>query len=205
LGSWPRQGLAKVQDKRKTREAHVILPWMQESVREWTFTLSRQLPLGELESRRTPESSRSNCRGQNPLVWKNIYINGKLFKCRCLKWACITHLDIRNTSYDQKKGRESNLQFDSRPLKVGNRFDFLACRWCVTCRWKSLDKDYNFSLDIISIRGLHTKLWAPKVMRAPILGISRLPFGSLETKCHLDVGLVERHKVYYKREGGGFP
>ncbi len=24
------------------------------------------------------------------------------------------------------------------------------------------------------------------------------------TKCHLDVGLMERHKVYYKGEGGGF-
>jgi len=24
-------------------------------------------------------------------------------------------------------------------------------------------------------------------------------------KCHLDVGLVERHRVYYKGEGGGFP
>jgi hypothetical protein len=30
-------------------------------------------------------------------------------------------------------------------------------------------------------------------------------FGNLETKCHLDVGLVERHKVYYKGEGDGFP
>jgi len=30
-------------------------------------------------------------------------------------------------------------------------------------------------------------------------------FGSPGTKCHLDVGLVERHKVYYKGEGGGFP
>jgi len=28
--------------------------------------------------------------------------------------------------------------------------------------------------------------------------ILRLPLGSLGTKCHLDVGLVERHKVYYK-------
>jgi hypothetical protein len=34
--------------------------------------------------------------------------------------------------------------------------------------------------------------------------ISGLPFGSLETKCHLDVGLVERQRVYYKGEGGGF-
>jgi hypothetical protein len=30
-------------------------------------------------------------------------------------------------------------------------------------------------------------------------------FGSPRTKCHLDVGLVEKHKVYYKGEGGGFP
>ncbi len=37
------------------------------------------------------------------------------------------------------------------------------------------------------------------------LGISRLPFGSSGTKCHLDVGLLERHRVYYKGEGGGFP
>jgi hypothetical protein len=28
---------------------------------------------------------------------------------------------------------------------------------------------------------------------------------SLGTKCHLDMGLVKRHKIYYKGEGGGFP
>jgi len=37
------------------------------------------------------------------------------------------------------------------------------------------------------------------------LGISGLSFGSLGTKCHLDVGLLERHKIYYKGEGGGVP
>jgi hypothetical protein len=37
------------------------------------------------------------------------------------------------------------------------------------------------------------------------LGILGLPFGSPKTKCHLDVGLVERHRIYYKGEGGGFP
>ncbi len=42
-------------------------------------------------------------------------------------------------------------------------------------------------------------------MRVPRLGISELPLGSPGTKCHLDVGLVERHKVCYKGEGGGFP
>ncbi len=45
----------------------------------------------------------------------------------------------------------------------------------------------------------------PQVARIPILGILGLPFGSLRTKCHLNVGLVERHRVYYKGEGGGFP
>ncbi len=52
---------------------------------------------------------------------------------------------------------------------------------------------------------MHTKLWGPKVVGVPTLVISRLPFGSPGTKCHLDVGLVERHKVFYKGEGGGFP
>jgi hypothetical protein len=32
-----------------------------------------------------------------------------------------------------------------------------------------------------------------------------LPFGNLGTKSHLDVVPVERHIVYYKGEGGGFP
>jgi len=65
-------------------------------------------------------------------------------------------------------------------------------------------------LDLISIRGLHTKLWGLKVARVPTLGILGLPFGSSEngspgTKCHLDVGFMERHRIYYKGEGGGFP
>jgi len=38
-----------------------------------------------------------------------------------------------------------------------------------------------------------------------MLGISGLPNGSLGTKCHLDVGLVKRNRVYYKGEGGGLP
>ncbi len=132
LGSWPRQGLARVRDKREAREAHLIFSRVQEIVREWTLTLPSDLPLGELESIRTPESSRRNCRGQNPLEWKVLYIIEKLLKRRCLKWACITHLDIWNTSYGQKKGWESNWQFDSQPLKVKNRPDFLVCKWHAT-------------------------------------------------------------------------
>jgi len=39
----------------------------------------------------------------------------------------------------------------------------------------------------------------------PTLGISGFPFGNPGTKRYLDVGLVERYRVYCKGEGGGFP
>jgi hypothetical protein len=45
----------------------------------------------------------------------------------------------------------------------------------------------------------------PQSCVSPNFGNLGLPFGNPETKCHLDVGLMERHKVYYKGEGGGFP
>jgi hypothetical protein len=105
--------------------------------------------------------------------------------------------------YGQKKGRESNWQFDSWPLKVENRSNFLVCKWHSTYRLKALDKGYNFSSDLISIEGLHAKLWAPKVMGIPILRISGL--GSLQTKWHLGASPMARHRIYYKGEGGGFP
>jgi hypothetical protein len=34
------------------------------------------------------------------------------------------------------------------------------------------------------------------------VSILRLPFGSPEKKCHLDVGLVENHQIYYREENG---
>jgi len=74
-----------------------------------------------------------------------------------------------------------------------------------TCCWKDFKDGYNFAIDLISIRGLHAKLWAPKVVGVPNVGILGLPLGSPGTKCHLNVGLVERHIVYYKGEGDGFP
>jgi len=79
---------------------------------------------------------------------------------------------------------------------------------CVQVAW-------NISLEI-SWRGLQLCFrphfnwrFACKIMglqswessSARILG---LPFGSPGTKGHLDLGLVERHKVYYMGEGGDF-
>jgi hypothetical protein len=66
-------------------------------------------------------------------------------------------------------------------------------------------KGHTFALDLISIEGLHTKLWASKIAGVPILKISKLPFGSPRTKWHLGAGHVAKHKIYYKKEGCGFP
>jgi len=145
---------------------------VKENVREWTFTLQRELPLWELESRWTPKCSKSDHKGQNPMNWRVLYTIEKILECRCLKWAFMTHLDIWNTNYGQKKGWESNWQFDSQPLKVKNWPDFLAFRWGETYRWKALDEGYNFALDLISIGGLHAKLWGLKVVGVLTLAIS---------------------------------
>jgi hypothetical protein len=89
--------------------------------------------------------------GSKPNGLKSYLYHWNLLKRRCLKWARMTHLDIWNTSYGQMKGRKSNWKFDSRPLKVGNRPNFLAWRWRATYCWKVLDKGYNFALYFISI------------------------------------------------------
>jgi hypothetical protein len=110
--------------------------------------------MGTWESLGTSETLEFDCRGQNTLHWDVFYIIGKLLKCRWRKWPCMDHLDICSISYGKKKGRESNWQFDSRPLKVGNRLDHSACRWSATNRWKALEENYNFSLNLILIGGL---------------------------------------------------
>jgi hypothetical protein len=145
---------------------------VNESVREWTFTFPRELPPWEFASHWTLECLESDLKGQNSVHWRVICIIEKLLKHICLKWAHMTHLDIWNTSYGQKKGQESNWQFNSQPLKVKNQPDSLSCRWRATYHWKALNEGYNFSLDFISIKGLHAKLYGPKVAKVPTLTIS---------------------------------
>jgi hypothetical protein len=84
--------------------------------------------VGDLESSGTPEYLEFDSKGKNTLSWGVLGVIGKVLKCRCPKWPRIGHLDICSPSYGQKKGRESNWQFDSRPLKVGNR-PALDVRW----------------------------------------------------------------------------
>jgi hypothetical protein len=83
--------------------------------------------IGTWESSGTPETLEFDCRGQNTSHWCVLHIIESLSKCRCQKWPRMGHLDICSISYGTKKGRESNSQFDSRPLKVWNRPDPGVC------------------------------------------------------------------------------
>jgi hypothetical protein len=103
------------------------------------------------------------------------------------------------------------------PYTIGKLLEFRCLKWARmahldiwntsygTYSWKALDEGYNFALDLISIGSLHAKLWASKVIGVPIVGISGLSLGSPGTKWHLGAGLVDKHKVYYKGKGDGFP
>jgi len=77
----------------------------------------------------------------------------------------------------------------------------MVCNILLESSWRGLQLCCRSHL----IGGLHAKLWHPKIAKVPTLAILRLPLGSPETKNHLDVGPMERHRIYYKGEGGGFP
>jgi hypothetical protein len=209
LGLRPRQGGYKVTGQRGGPKSHLTCSRdVQRVERVWGNEPSHSQMnshCGSWSHKCTPEFLERNCNGQNPSVWIVLYIIGKLLKLKCLKWVCVTHLDIYNKSYDQKKGRGSNWQFDSQPVKVGNSPNFLMFRWHATCRWKGLNEGYNFVIELITIGGLHTKLWGPKVVGILVMRILGIPLGSPKTKCHLDLAPMERHIEYYNGEGGGFP
>jgi hypothetical protein len=161
--------------------------------------------VGDLESSRTPKNSEDDLRGQISLHWCILDFIGKVLKCRCPKWPCISHLDICSPSYRQKKGWESNWQFDSRPLKVRNwplsNIRFESATWS----WKALEESYIFSLDLVLIGLYSREIWAPKVPGLQPGTVSGLQLGSLGKKCHLDASPVKSYREYYMGEGGGFP
>jgi hypothetical protein len=117
LGSRPRQGVGRWRAKRKTRESFCMRPRVQ---KVWGREPSHSQVNSHVESwspKRTPKSSKCDCKRQNSLSWGVLYIIKKLLKRRCLKWARVAHLNICNTSYGQKNGRESNWQCRNPTLK----------------------------------------------------------------------------------------
>ncbi len=137
---------------------------------------------GKMESSETLENSKVDLRGQISSPWCVLYINGKVLKRRCPKWLRISHLDICSPSYEQKKGQESNYQFDFRSQKVGNRpLPDVASR-SATWRWKALDESYNFSWNLVPIRIRGEELWVSKASGLQPRTVSGLQLGSLKKK-----------------------
>jgi hypothetical protein len=127
----------------------------------WSATLGKS---EDLESSGTPECSEFDSKAQNTLHWDVLSVIEKVLKRRYKKWPCIGHLNICSPSYGQKKGREVYWQFDSRPLKVGNRpLPDLRIESAIG-RWKDLDAGYKFCSDLVAIRLCSRELWAPKVL-----------------------------------------
>jgi hypothetical protein len=175
-------------------------------VREWTLTLPRQLPLWEMESRWTPKISESDLRGQNSMAYGVPYNIRKLLEHRCLKWDRIAHLDIWNTNYGQKKRARNqivNLTSNQKKSRIDPIY-FTA-------------NNVQHIVGKLSTRAT-TLLWiaprsevcsqsygAPKFRESRLARFwdshSRVP----KEKSHLDVGPMERCRVYYKGEGGRFP
>jgi hypothetical protein len=107
---------------------------------------------GKLESHETLKNLELNFRGQISLHSSVLYVIEKVLKCRCTKWPRMSHLDVCSPSYGQTKGWESNCQFDSRPLKVGNQPLSDVCSKSATWRWKALEESYNFGSNLAMIR-----------------------------------------------------
>jgi hypothetical protein len=121
----------------------------------------------ELESSGTPECSEFDSKGQNTLHWGVLDIVGKVLKRRYRKCPRIGNSDICSPIYGQKKGRESNWQFDSQPLKVGNRCLPNIRFGSVTWRWKGLDEGYNVGSVLVAIQLCSRELWRFKVLGVP--------------------------------------
>ncbi len=87
---------------------------------------------------------------------------GKVLKCRCLKCPFIVPLNIKNMSYDQKKDRGSNWEFDFWPqIPWEHRSNYFWLR-CAIYHWKDPFNSYKiFSLPHPS-KFVLKKIWCSK-------------------------------------------
>jgi hypothetical protein len=159
---------------------------------------------GTWESYETPKTSEFDCRSQKTLHWSVFYIIGNLSKCRCWKWAHMSHLNIHNNLW-QKEGSGVKLAVWLLTIKSRESTRPRCVQWIATHHWKAFNKSYKFAIDLILIGRLSKELWSRKKPGVQIGIISRLLFGSLGTKSHSDVDAIERRIEHYMGEGGGFP
>jgi hypothetical protein len=136
---------------------------------------------------------------------RTFYIIGKLWKCRCLKWARMTHLTFATQVMAKRKvGSQTGsltpdhkkLGIDSIPVCAGGVWHTIgklltrATTFLETSSWSEVwTRNYS-----------PTKLWESKPWQ-----FRNSPLGVSGQKNHLDVGLTKKRIEYYMGEGGGFP
>jgi hypothetical protein len=140
------KGLKRCEPRMKP-ESHIS--WSRECRKMWRDkppTLPNEFPLWELESQWIFESLEGDCKGQNSLDWKVCYIIGK-YKL----WP------------QKRLGVKLSIWLPIIKNRELPWFPYIQvmCHYC----WKDLKKGYNFALNLTSIGGLHTKLWASKAAR----------------------------------------
>jgi hypothetical protein len=108
LGSWPRQRLAKVRAKKRSLGVTSHAPESAKECEGMNPHTPKRTPILRIGILVDFWIFRDDWGGQNSLHWGVPYIIEKFLECKFLKWPHMTHLDIWNTSYGQKKGWESN-------------------------------------------------------------------------------------------------
>ncbi len=73
----------------------------------------------------------------------------------------------------------------------------MACNISLEIYWWGLQFCFRFRLNLRFSR----EVMGPQSRKS----LNFDNFGTPERKCHLDVGLMKRRRIYYKGEGGGFP
>jgi hypothetical protein len=178
------------------------ISWLNVSQPHFGQSGRMQLPLPKVETWSPPglpKIQKAIWRVKSPRLWRVLYINGKLLKRTCPKWPRIAHLDICSPSYGQKKGRESNWQFDSGPLKVWNLPLPDVSSKIATWRWKDFDENYNFGLGLVLIWVWGEEIWPSKVPGLQPGTVSGLQLGSLGKKRSFGCSLGgELQRILYR-------
>jgi len=83
--------------------------------KKWSLMTPSALPLWELHLCVNLKCSKPWLKRQTSTKLGPQDTIGKVLKFKCLTFPCIVHWDLIYMNYDQKKGRESNWEFDSWP------------------------------------------------------------------------------------------
>jgi hypothetical protein len=187
---------ARVWAKREAHESHLMLPGVQKSVREWTFTLPSELSSWELESQMDFQIFREQLQGSKLNGSKRFLYHWKTLGTYVSKMGLhdpFEHLKHKLWPKEMP-GVKLPIWLPNTKNQELTRFPCVQVVYAILLEssWQGiklffrLHRNWRFTHEVMG----------PKVVGVPIVGISGLPFGNPKTKCHLDVGLVERHKVW---------